>query len=569
MPKRKMCIAILHLFIIVISIAMETTGQKHTSNGWFVVLKRSSNDDVLINSFARTNNDFNKEYTSKIHRINLNNHEKVDFMSNKENKQIYESSLLSGLFLTKSTITSRKTFRVLEFASDLTLTDALVHKKVDNFINHLNLHTTEDTNHDILFKEKNYIIKSHEFRNQHFQKEIADPYALHRTIRYFPTTIGHNNTNGTRVRSLNANVYCRFAVGSGRLGYQPGAFSWGVDVLDQRGGNIDGTYCPYGGVEQGRGTHVYILDSGMGIHDSMNTVTISRDFDYYYNSLLYQNKPLAYDGNGHGSHVAGLIASRIYGVAPGASLHIYKVLDDQGSGSFASLAAGLSDIYDKSVRSGIISMSLGTTQGISTAITFFINNLYSARDFTIVASAGNDGGNSCNNYPSNIPAVISIGAITSTYSKAFFSNYGACVTMYSPGLKIISTGMTSSSSLELSGTSMAAPLVAGTLAIYKQVNPSLTNNGLKSLLLARGTKNLIKSLDSVSPNNIVYNGFDIADGPPPIPDSPIPQPPSPPNYNPPPPSSSGGNCKRINTLAQRFILFLIVYTITLLLVLPF
>jgi subtilisin family serine protease len=582
-----MILSYMLLGVIAIAITPSTATTSPRSIGWFIVLKRSSGDTgagLLYNSTLSDNN--NNRGVTKIHRLNLNNHEKVDFMNTIENKHLYDSSVLSGLFLIKSTFTSEKTFRILEFSSDLNVPDETIHERVTLFVNHLNHRTQGDTKHEILFKEKNYIIKSHEFKTKEVPPQSPpsgttqfrthrsaklNPYALYKAIRYFPTTLGHNNTNRTRIRNLDINAYCRFVVGSGRLGYQPGSFSWGIDILDQRGGNIDGSYCPYGGSGQGQGTHVYVLDSGIGTHSSMDTTKITRDFDYYYNVVLYNGRPVASDLNGHGSHVAGLIASRVYGVAPNTRLHIYKVLDDQGSGSFASLAAALSDIYDKSVRSGIISMSLGTTQGTSAAITFFINSLHGNRDFTIVASSGNDNANSCNNYPSNIPVVISIGAISSTYSRAFFSNYGACVTIYSPGNKIISCGSQPSSAIELSGTSMAAPIVTGTLAILKQLTPTLTSNNLRDLLLSRGTKNIMRGLDGASPNNIVYNGLDIPDaGPVPTPNSPgpgpqIPPPPSP-GSPPPPPSTSNGTTKSIHIHYQwGFILILgLYYTMTLL-----
>jgi serine protease len=184
------------------------------------------------------------------------------------------------------------------------------------------------------------------------------------------------------------------------------------------------------------------------------------------------------------------------------------VLDDQGFGSFASLAAGLSEIYSSNVRSGIITMSLGTRDGTSSAITSLMTLLMTERDFIIVASAGNDNVNSCLNYPSNIPGVLSIGAIDITNYRAFYSNYGSCVTLYSFGTNVISCGTQPTTSLISSGTSMAAPIVAGTLAVYKQVNPSLTNVGLKNLMIAKSSKGLIKALDSASPNNVIYNGLD-------------------------------------------------------------
>lgn len=497
--------AVLSLFICVLVYPIKATRDAHHT-GWFVVLKRTDPMEKSRTSpFTHKAKAWARQMSSKVFPDDMG--ASKDYARIAENKNIMSSSLKFGLILTKNTLTASRDYRILEFVPDANtkhIEDHGIHTQLEGFVQHLNSYT--NISHTLVFKEKNYRLTSHEINKGKYRRQIIKTRPL-KTIQYFPTTIGRNNSNRTVIRNLDANIYCRFTVGSGRLGYQPGTFSWGIDVLDQRGGNMDGTYCPYGGIAQGMNSHVYILDSGIGKHNSMDTTKVTRDFDYFYNSVLYGTRPFADDQNGHGSHVAGLVGSSIYGVAPNARIHVYKVLDDQGFGSFASLAAALSEIYSSNVRSGIITMSLGTKDGTSQAIVSLMNGLMNDRDFIIVASAGNDNANACNNFPSNIPGVVSIGATDITNYKAFYSNFGSCLTMYSFGTNIISCGMLPTSSLISSGTSMAAPIVAGTYAVYKQVNPSFTNNQLKSLMLSKSTKGLIKSLDGLSPNVVVHNGL--------------------------------------------------------------
>lgn len=298
---------------------------------------------------------------------------------------------------------------------------------------------------------------------------------------------------------------CRFAQGSGHIGYQTGSFSWGIDVLDTRDGVQDLIYCPVNDLT-GVGSHVYILDTGIGTQSTMNTSNIHCDYDYYYDVNVYGSRPPCDDGEGHGSHVAGLVASNIYGVAPGATLHIYKVLSDQGFGSFSGLAAALTDIYAKNVNRGIITMSLGVYGDTSSTVHALITNLMEDRDMVITAAAGNDGKDACSNFPSNIQGVVSIGAVDVNIRKPDFSNYGSCVSIFAPGRDILSCGKLGTQAIIMSGTSMATPIMAGAFAIYRQAFPTATHTTLITKMLTFATPNMVGNRGPNSPNLLVYLG---------------------------------------------------------------
>jgi thermitase len=200
----------------------------------------------------------------------------------------------------------------------------------------------------------------------------------------------------------------------------------------------------------------------------------------------------AQDQNGHGTHVAGIIAADqnnftgVSGVAPAAEVMPLRVLDSNGSGTLDAVAAAFNYAGQHNVR--IVNASLGgpgTSQALADAITSNPNTLY-------VVAAGNDGANdddpSSPFYPCDIPAanLICVGASDQNDQPASFSDYGATsVDLFAPGVNILSTYLTGSPPYAyLSGTSMATPMVSGTLALMLSHNPSLSAAQLKSDLLA-------------------------------------------------------------------------------------
>jgi thermitase len=196
------------------------------------------------------------------------------------------------------------------------------------------------------------------------------------------------------------------------------------------------------------------------------------------------------DQNGHGTFVSGEIAAvqnngvGVTGVAPGAKVMPLQALDANGSGSVNDVAAAFNYAGQNGAR--IVNASLGaatTSQTLEQSIADNPNTLY-------VVAAGNNGTNNDDSstpfYPCNLPEanVICVGATDQTDRPASFSDYGAAnVDLFAPGVNIAST-WTGGRYVYASGTSMAAPMVSGTLALMLAGNPSLTTAQLKADLLA-------------------------------------------------------------------------------------
>jgi len=176
----------------------------------------------------------------------------------------------------------------------------------------------------------------------------------------------------------------------------------------------------------------------------------------------------------HGTHVAGIAgavmdnAIGISGMAQ-AKLMAVKVMNESGEGTDATVAQGIE--YAVQMGADVICMSLGvdsTTGTLSRAVEFAAGN-----GVVLVAAAGN-AGSSAVAYPAAYSEVISVGAIDRDDNRATFSNYGSNLDLMAPGSQIWSTRYGSTEYQYLSGTSTAAPFVAGVAALMLSVNPALT-----------------------------------------------------------------------------------------------
>lgn len=223
----------------------------------------------------------------------------------------------------------------------------------------------------------------------------------------------------------------------------------------------------------GKGVVVAVVDTGceMNHPDLKERIIGGYNFTEDYNGdvSIYE------DLNGHGTHVAGVIASSmnnsgIVGVAPKANLLILKVLNKRGTGSVESLIESINYAVNWRGMNGervrVISLSLGLknpSQKLHDAIQRAVKN-----NICVVAASGNDGdGNITTSeyrYPGAYEEVITVGALNKENELADFSNTHEFVDVYAPGAHIYSTSIENGYT-ELSGTSMATPHVTGAIAL--------------------------------------------------------------------------------------------------------
>ncbi|WP_442602134.1 S8 family peptidase [Paenibacillus sp. KN14-4R] len=188
------------------------------------------------------------------------------------------------------------------------------------------------------------------------------------------------------------------------------------------------------------------------------------------------------DDNGHGTHIAGIIAGAstrkgILGVAPQASIHAVKAFDRLGSAYVSDIIAGINWCVENNMD--IINMSFGMSS-YSKALENAVQHAYKAGKI-IIASCGNEGKKASVDYPARFPQVVSVGAITQLNRIAPFSNKGKRIDIYAPGEKIYSCWLNGNYN-ELSGTSMATAHVSGVVALMLSTKPNLKPLQIKKTL---------------------------------------------------------------------------------------
>ena len=227
--------------------------------------------------------------------------------------------------------------------------------------------------------------------------------------------------------------------------------------------------------------HIGIIDTGIDLENEELNVVDDVSF--------IVGEPTGHDGNGHGTHVAGIAAAKndndgVVGVAPGAKLTAIKVLGSGGSGSTATVLAGLDYALQHANELDVVNLSLGGP-GSSVATDTAITKLQNA-GVPVVVAAGNDNENAAFFSPANSPDAITVSSILDTDGKcgglgpdlprgsddsfSSSSNWGSVVEIAAPGVQINST-LPNGEYAQFSGTSMAAPHVAGAIALYKSMNP--------------------------------------------------------------------------------------------------
>lgn len=246
-----------------------------------------------------------------------------------------------------------------------------------------------------------------------------------------------------------------------------------------------------------RGDHtvvVAILDTGIDWNHPDLAANMWTDPEGYhgYNFVADNRYPMddninSYDELGrwipntytyHGTHVAGVVGAvmdNAIGIAGLAQVRLMavKVMNDSGEGTDSTVASGIRWAVDHGAD--ILTMSLGV-DGSSAALANAIS--YAASHGVVAVAASGNGGESYVAYPAAYKSVIAVGAIDESYHRASFSNYGSDLDLMAPGVQIYSTQGGSSTETGayqyLSGTSTAAPFVAGVAALMLSVNPALT-----------------------------------------------------------------------------------------------
>jgi hypothetical protein len=231
-------------------------------------------------------------------------------------------------------------------------------------------------------------------------------------------------------------------------------------------------------------TNIYaiVVDSGiLASHPDLK----SKISTTYSKNFTTNNRAKWNDDNGHGTHCAGIIGAQdntigMVGTAPNVNLIAVKVLNRTGSGSYSNVIAGINYVAQWKTANptfkGVVNMSLGG--GVYDPVDKAVRDLINNYGIPVIVAAGNEAQNAVNSSPARVEEAITVGAFNDRNNiLADFSNYGAVVDILAPGVDIRSCWLKNKYKV-LSGTSMAAPMVAGAAvdmianAAYSEYTPA-------------------------------------------------------------------------------------------------
>lgn len=285
---------------------------------------------------------------------------------------------------------------------------------------------------------------------------------------------------------------------------QSGA-SWALDRIDSSDPNFTANFSYPDSA--GSGVQVFAVDGGLQSEFEIFPGYPSPNPEF--EGRVRTGFSFVDDGNGtldcygHGTHVAGLIASTTYGVAKSATLIPVKVLDCDGNGNMSDVVAALDWIAANRDQSKPTVVNISVSGPASDSLDEAVNRL-SDSGVTVIVAAGNNESDGCKFSPARAAASIAVGATTNFDARALFSNTGPCVDVYAPGVNIESTGHTRNKKIFTSaGTSSSSAIVAGVAALILSIEPGLTPTQVRERIAASATAGILQKVGEGSPNLLV------------------------------------------------------------------
>ncbi|EXL58595.1 hypothetical protein FOCG_02100 [Fusarium oxysporum f. sp. radicis-lycopersici 26381] len=289
---------------------------------------------------------------------------------------------------------------------------------------------------------------------------------------------------------------------------------WGLARISNKLPGKDHTTYTYD-ESAGEGTCTYVLDTGIEVDHPEFEGRARFVQNFVDNADL--------DANGHGTHIAGTIGSKTYGVAKKTQLFAVKVLNEYTAGQTSGILAGMDFIVEdaatrKCPKGIVVNMSVSVASspainataryivksGLAIGQAFCTENLVVKSGYFLAVAAGNNDTDASRVSPSNEPMACTVGATAQNDTRASFSNYGVSVDVFAPGVDIKSTWIKGGVKLE-SDTSVATPHVTG-LAAYLLGFKDIKASELCNLIASMSLKDVMKGIPENTVNLLIQNG---------------------------------------------------------------
>lgn len=268
------------------------------------------------------------------------------------------------------------------------------------------------------------------------------------------------------------------------------SYWWHLDRIDQKTLPLNKSYV---NSSVASNVNVYVVDSGVSPHNELKTLKpgFGALSDGYGTADCF----------GHGTGVASHIAGQNVGVSGSPSIYPVRVMGCAGTGVMSDLAKGFEWVLANAKRPAVVNMSLGGAA--TTFIDDYVRKMID-KGFTVVSAAGNDNKNACGYSPARVAEGITVGATTIKDTRASFSNFGSCVSIFAPGENIVAAHKSAPNAYALvSGTSFASPITAGIAALILQQKPDWAPSSVKNQLIYQSSKSVVTNSSSAT-SNLVY-----------------------------------------------------------------